>query len=516
MVRGGRLLAILPLLTLHRWSAAQLLHQDPGKSVPRIAVVGGGIGGTATAYFLHDLFGDDVLIDLYESGHVGGRLATLPIAGFQYEVGGSVIHPSNHYVSNFVSQFGLSHAKTCPHLTGLFNGEDYVFTSSNSDLIDAAKLFLRYGWDAYRIKKVPGAVLQDFIKIYRLQQEGQAFKDVASLLSALSKDMLRMTQVSTTDWLMEKGLSPQTINELVMSVVQCNYGQTPAMHALVGLIALAGADSSLWSVEGGNKRIAEELLKHSRASLLHRQVTHVAPSTDTPDRFMVRSKEVEGLKNTLFTEAEVKVAAAAAEEYNAAPEGEELSREQEYDFVVLATPLTSDKSKIRLANFTQQFTFPGHYEAIRTTMVRGVLRPESLMMTEDEVLDEVLVTNPKLMFNSFGLQTPVKDGTCKENAVGVWKIFSPHSIPEEHLDIFFKRRESTDVVSWLAYPHYSSNQTLGNFELVPGLYHLNAIEWAGSAMEMSVIGAKNVALLTYKHWKNDPDAGRKAPVKEEL
>lgn len=71
-------------------------------------------------------------------------------------------------------------------------------------------------------------------RIYKLQQEGQAFKDVASLLSALSKDMLRMTQVSTTDWLMEKGLSPQTINELVMSVVQCNYGQTPAMHALVG------------------------------------------------------------------------------------------------------------------------------------------------------------------------------------------------------------------------------------------------------------------------------------------
>lgn len=54
-----------------------------------------------------------------------------------------------------------------------------------------------------------------------------------------------------------------------------------------GLIALAGADSSLWSVEGGNKLVAEELLRHSRASLLHRRVTHVAPSTHTPGRFMV-------------------------------------------------------------------------------------------------------------------------------------------------------------------------------------------------------------------------------------
>ena len=72
------------------------------------------------------------------------------------------------------------------------------------------------------------------------------------------------------------------------------------------------------------------------------------------------------------------------------------------------------------------------------------------------------------------------------------------------------------MLSWLAYPHYSTNQTLGEFELVPGLYHLNAIEWAASAMEMSVIGAKNVALLAYKHWKNDPEAGKKPPIKEEL
>lgn len=71
-------------------------------------------------------------------------------------------------------------------------------------------------------------------RIYKLQHEGRAFKDVASMFAALSKEMLRMTQMSTTDWLTENGFSPLTIDELVMSVVQCNYGQTPAMHALVG------------------------------------------------------------------------------------------------------------------------------------------------------------------------------------------------------------------------------------------------------------------------------------------
>ncbi|MPC22611.1 Prenylcysteine oxidase-like [Portunus trituberculatus] len=78
------------------------------------------------------------------------------------------------------------------------------------------------------------------LMIYKLQYEGQAFKDVASLLSAMSKEMLRMTQMSTTDWLIEQGFSSLTINELVMSALQCNYGQTPEMHAFVGRYEIQG------------------------------------------------------------------------------------------------------------------------------------------------------------------------------------------------------------------------------------------------------------------------------------
>ncbi|XP_045123823.1 prenylcysteine oxidase-like [Portunus trituberculatus] len=211
---------------------------------------------------------------------------------------------------------------------------------------------------------------------------------------------------------------------------------------------------------------------------------------------------------------EVQVAAMAPKDGEQKNKG--IQREQEYDAVILATPLTQDNTKIQLVNFTQQFSFFGHYEPIETTIVRGVVRPESLMLNDDEMLDNILVINPRLMFNSFGRQQPVKGRKCDQETVGVWKIFSPHKISEDQLDIFFQSREVTHTVSWLAYPHYSTNQTLGDFELAPGLYYLNAIEWAGSAMEMSVIGAKNVALLAYKQWKNDPDAGKKPPVKEEL
>ena len=70
------------------------LAQTDEKSPPKVAVIGGGIGGTSVAYFLSQrLPGADVTV--FEMGRVGGRLDTVDIAGRRYEVGGSIIHSSN-------------------------------------------------------------------------------------------------------------------------------------------------------------------------------------------------------------------------------------------------------------------------------------------------------------------------------------------------------------------------------------------------------------------------------------
>lgn len=191
-------------------------------------------------------------------------------------------------------------------------------------------------------------------------------------------------------------------------------------------------------------------------------------------------------------------------------------RSQDYDIVVVAAPLTEDKRTFQFVNFTEALDFPGRYERIVCTMVQGKLNPESLLLTKDTMVDDVLVTNPRLVFNSFGKQFPVGDKGCPSDIPDVWKIFSAAPLGEDQLNIFFDKRNSTDIIDWLAYPHYDSDQELGSFELLPGLYHINAIEWAGSAMEMSIIGAKNVALLAYKHWLQDPNAGMKTLGKDEL
>lgn len=53
---------------------------------------------------------------------------------------------------------------------------------------------------------------------------------------------------------------------------------------------------------------------------------------------------------------------------------------------------------------------------------------------------------------------------------------------------------------WKAYPKYTKNDRPGNFKLHNALYHVNAIEWAASAMEMSAIGGRNVAILAHNDY----------------
>lgn len=56
-----------------------------------------------------------------------------------------------------------------------------------------------------------------------------------------------------------------------------------------GAIAVAGGDPNLWSVKGGNMRVAEELLKHSHATLLKRKVKEIMLNED--GNFMVSLRE---------------------------------------------------------------------------------------------------------------------------------------------------------------------------------------------------------------------------------
>ena len=129
------------------------------------------------------------------------------------------------------------------------------------------------------------------------------------------------------------------------------------------------------------------------------------------------------------------------------------------------------------------------------SLVHGELNPEYFGLTSDTLTKAIFFVDSKNPINSVSFLTPTKfkPDEATEELPHVWKVFSQKPLTDGDLDEIFKENLETKVCDWLAYPDYSTNQTLSNFVLTNDLYHINAIEWSASAMEMSVIGAKNVA-----------------------
>lgn len=72
----------------------------------KIGIIGGGIGGASASHYLNELFDGRLNIDLFEAKELGGRLATVEIAGMEYEAGGAIIHDKNLLMRNFVKLLG--------------------------------------------------------------------------------------------------------------------------------------------------------------------------------------------------------------------------------------------------------------------------------------------------------------------------------------------------------------------------------------------------------------------------
>lgn len=102
-------------------------------------------------------------------------------------------------------------------------------------------------------------MIEDFVKIYNLQDAGQSYANVTALLSIMNKDFPKLLQISTKEYLSHMGFSEKLINELVQVATVVNYGQEVDIQSFVGSISLA-ASGDLWSVKGGNKKVIVNLL----------------------------------------------------------------------------------------------------------------------------------------------------------------------------------------------------------------------------------------------------------------
>ena len=108
-------------------AAAALVH-----AAPRVAIVGGGVGGASAAFFLKELV-PDAEITVFESApFVGGRVQTIRMGERDIETGGSVIHDKNQHAVRLAQQFGLNITRSTykTNAFAIYDGENIVHRSS--------------------------------------------------------------------------------------------------------------------------------------------------------------------------------------------------------------------------------------------------------------------------------------------------------------------------------------------------------------------------------------------------
>jgi len=468
------------------------------KRPPKVAVIGGGIGGTSVAYFLSQtLPGSDVTV--LEMGRVGGRLDTVDIAGRRYEVGGSIVHSANKLMVDYLEICNLTKKEGKGDEGGgngafsLIKDGNVVWQESENFYINSLRMIWRYGlFSLLKLNRFVTNLLTSFASIYPRLDAGESFPGVTQLLEGMGGDMAELTRVTIGQRLEEVGIARELIEELGTVASRVNYGQFPStLHGFVGAVGLAGVDGNLWAVEGGNFRVAECALEKSGASLKRVRVEEINPKKH--GGFVLRYSEPNMEKDKEVLKTEGGFGSAGGYQGSCAE-----CQDEEFDVVVVAAPQTRDKTKISGLDIGN---FPGHYHRTVATVVHGDLNLEAV--NSSTRINFFL--SPSSTIVSISPLTPV-DLRVGETLPPVYKLFSSKTLDEGDLRRLFKSIHSFQVVDWLAYPEYTLNDDLASFVLSPGLYYTSRIEWAASAMEMSVLAAANVANLIKKDWMGEREA----------
>ncbi|KAL0182245.1 hypothetical protein M9458_021620, partial [Cirrhinus mrigala] len=197
-------------------------------------IIGGGIGGTAAAFFLRQEFGPVVKIEVFEAGTVGGRLATENIGGNEYETGGSIIHPLNLHMKHFLERLGMSPRADVSSKLAIFDGKELTFEESDWFIVNFIRMLWRYGFNFIRMHMWVEGILDKFMRIYQYQQFGYSFSSVEKLLHAMGGDsFLTLVNQTLEEAMLAEGFSQVFLNDIVTPITRVNYGQSVRINGFV-------------------------------------------------------------------------------------------------------------------------------------------------------------------------------------------------------------------------------------------------------------------------------------------
>lgn len=393
-------------------------------------------------------------------------MATVTISGEIFEAGASILHPKNFHASNFTKLLNLkrktpSSSESSISL-GIWDGKKFLFKTITIDskisivqkmvsFANSLYLLLRYGFSLFKLNTFVEVTVNKFLKYYEGFETRPIFETVDEMLKW--SGLYNLTAHNLQEELVNVGLSPLLIQELVTVITRINYGQSVFISGLAGAVSLAGSGGGLWAIEGGNWQMAGGLINSSDVELhLHEEINSIS--------YLGEYYELNSTKGRSYT---CKV-------------------------TVIATPL--DELNIK---FTPLLSIPERQlQHTHATFVRGLLNPVYFGLKAVSEIPELVgtVEDPDVPFSSISI---LKKHTETDMT---YKIFSRVAMSDSLLDSIFSARKETVRINWGAYPHYKAPEVFAPFILDDEhLYYVNAFENAASTMETSAVAAENVARL---------------------
>ncbi|KAI8032808.1 Farnesylcysteine lyase [Camellia lanceoleosa] len=434
---------LFTLLFLSTPSSSSSVQSDP----PTVCIIGSGIGGSSVAHFLRQYSDQSPppigQIRIFERrGRVGGRMATISLAGDTFEAGASILHPKNYHAVNFVKFLNLTVKQDDEDDSssfGIWDGHKFVFKTldSNSKFhffqkilsrLNSFRMFFRYGFSLFKMSNFVESAVDRFLNYYKSCESRPVFETVDEMLKWAG--LYNLTTRTLQEELVNVRLSPLLIQELVTVITRINYGQSVSISGFAGAVSLAGSGGGLWAVEGGNWQMAAGLINTSDVELHLNE--EIATISYLGDYYELNS--------------------------------------------------TNGNNEINI-RFTPTFLIPNRQlQHTHATFVRGFLNPAYFGLHSVSAIPELVgtVENSDIPFTNISVLKQYSKNDIS------YKIFSSETVADTE----------TIRINWGAYPHYKAPERFAPF-ILDGrhLYYVNSFENAASTMETSAVAAENVARL---------------------
>ncbi|GAA5831289.1 hypothetical protein JCM11251_007821 [Rhodosporidiobolus azoricus] len=469
---------------------------------PRIAIIGGGAGGSSAAYFLSH-FGKDagILPDVtvYErEEYIGGRSTVvwpweddpLHSTGSEdpVEAGASIFVSANKNLQKAFRVFNLTYEPYGGEdgNTAIWDGERFVYEESGrfgGGWWDKAKLLWRYGRSPFTLRSLVKTTVSHFLDLYSPSFVSQgAFSSLANFSAATNLQDAASRYAS--DYFASQAVSPLLVNELVSAATQVNYGQPiDHIHGVGALVSLAATGAV--SIQGGNRQIFQEFVGRSGARLR-----------------MGGNAKVESLWK--LDGGKDKRAQWVVKTSSGTGGGT-------YDAVILAAPFW--QTGIRVVNSAAPSLIPhqAYKELFVTFIITNASTPQpSFFGLPDNyrMPNEVFGTfstpsTSKPTFNSLNYLKSLPTHISSKFGEGVFhvvKMFSDETLGAEILEALYGKGNVAKTVEkvWKAYPKLEPVDKASDFAPVrpdEGLYYVNSFERLISTMETETVAAHNVVSL---------------------